>query len=151
VSTHCTHMDCYTMHYQMQDRAHTVAWNQEDVKAPPEGLDEAALSIAVADRWRIDVESMSYEAVGGGSHHWFLRSAGAGYRFLTVDDLGAKPWLGADHDSAFAGMEAAFGTARMLRASGLDFVVAPIPAADGAVVTRLDGRFSAALFPYVAS
>ena len=143
-------MVCPVKNFQKSERGRTGACYLEDVKAPPEGLDEAALSIAVADRWRIDVESMSYEAVGGGSHHWLLRSAGAGYRFLTVDDLGTKPWLGADHDSAFAGMEAAFGTARMLRASGLDFVVAPIPAADGAVVTRLDGRFSAALFPYVA-
>src|SRR5712691_5416671 len=31
------------------------------VKAPPQGLDEAALSLVVADRWRIDVESISYE------------------------------------------------------------------------------------------
>jgi len=120
------------------------------VKAPPEGFDEAALSVAVADRWRIDVESISYEAVGGGSHHWLLCTVDADYRFLTVDDLGTKPWLGADHDSTFLGLEAAFKTARLLRASGLDFVVAPIPAADGALVTRLDGRFSAALFPYVA-
>jgi spectinomycin phosphotransferase len=73
----------------------------------------------------------------------------AGYRFLTVDDLGTKPWLGADRDSTFAGLEAAFTTTRRLRASGLDFVVAPVPAADGSVVTRLDEGFSAALFPYI--
>jgi spectinomycin phosphotransferase len=120
------------------------------MKAPPQGLDEAALSTFVADRWRIDVESISYEAVGGGSHHWLLRTVDAGYRFLTVDDLGTKPWLGAHHDSTFAGLEAAFKTARLLRASGLDFVVAPLPAADGSVVTRLDRRYGAALFPYIA-
>ncbi len=120
------------------------------VKAPPQGFDEAALSLVVADRWGIDVESISYDAVGGGSHHWLLRTVDAGYRFLTVDDLGTKPWLGADRDSTFAGLEAAFKTARLLRASGLDFVVAPLPAADGSVVTRLDGRYSAALFPYIA-
>ncbi|TMG23480.1 MAG: hypothetical protein E6H97_11910 [Chloroflexi bacterium] len=56
--------------FQKSERGRTGACYLEDVKAPPEGLDEAALSIAVADRWRIDVESMSYEAVGGGSHHW---------------------------------------------------------------------------------
>ena len=96
------------------------------------------------------MESISYEAAGGGSHHWLLRAVDAGYSFLTVDDLGTKPWLGADHDSTFAGLEAAFRTALRLRVSGLDFVVAPIPTADGAVVARLDGRFSAALFPYIA-
>jgi len=108
------------------------------------------LRTAVADRWRIHVESISYEAVGGGSHHWLLRTPDAGYRFLTVDDLSTKPWLGADNDSTFVGLEAAFRTASKLRASGLDFVVAPISAADGAVVVRLDRRFSAALFPYIA-
>ncbi len=120
------------------------------VKAPPQGFDETALSLVVADRWHIDVESISYEAVGGGSHHWLLRTVDAGYRFLTVDDLGTKPWLGADRDSTFAGLEAAFKTTRLLRGSGLDFVVAPLPAADGSLVTRLDGRYGAALFPYIA-
>ncbi|HET7467552.1 MAG TPA: phosphotransferase, partial [Candidatus Dormibacteraeota bacterium] len=120
------------------------------MKAPPEGVDESALSATVAARWRIDVESISYEAVGGGSHHWLLRTAEAGYRFLTVDDLGTKPWLGASHDAAFSGLELAFGTARLLRASGLEFVVAPIPTSDGAMLVRLGERFSAALFPYVA-
>jgi len=120
------------------------------VRAPPQDLDETALGFAVGERWRIDVESLSYEAVGGGSHHWLLRTADSGYRFLTVDDLGTKQWLGGDNDSAFAGLEAALRTASRLHTSGLDFVVAPIPAADGAVVMRFAGRYSAALFPYVA-
>ena len=108
------------------------------------------MAIAVADRWRVDVESISYEAVGGGSHHWLLRTAGAGYRFLTVDDLSTKPWLGADPDSTFIALDVAFRTARSLRDSGLEFVVAPIPATDGGVVVRVDERFSASLFPYVS-
>lgn len=136
--------------FQKSERGRTGECYLDAVKAPPEGLDEAALSILVADRWRFDVESISYEPVGGGSHHWLIRSVEAGYRFLTVDDLGTKPWLGADHDSAFAGLEAALRTARTLRETGLDFVVAPIAAADGGVLTRLDRRFSAALFPYIA-
>ena len=136
--------------FQKSERERTGACYLEAVKAPHAGLDETALSALVADRWRLDVESISYEPVGGGSHHWLLRAADAGYRFLTVDDLGTKPWLGADHDSAFAGLQVAFATARRLRDSGLEFVVAPIPAAGGAVVTRVDRRFSAALFPYIA-
>ncbi len=120
------------------------------MKAPPDGFDESALAAAVANRWRIDVESLSYEAVGGGSHHWLLRTPGAGYRFLTVDDLGTNPWLGADFDSTFAGLDAALRTARLLRDSGLDFVVAPVPAADGSMAARLDARFSVSVFPYLA-
>jgi spectinomycin phosphotransferase len=136
--------------FQKSERERTGECYLEAVKAPPAGFDEAALGAGVAAHWGIEVDSISYEAVGGGSHHWLLRTLDAGYRFLTVDDLGTKPWLGADHDATFAGLETAFRTARMLRASGLDFVVAPIPAADGSVVMRLDGRFSAALFPYIA-
>lgn len=135
--------------FQKSERERTGACYLEAVKAPAAGLDETALSALVADRWRLEVESISYEPVGGGSHHWLLRAADAGYRFLTVDDLGTKPWLGADHDSVFAGLGVAFATARRLRDSGLDFVVAPIPAADGAMVTRVDERFSAAVFPYI--
>ena len=143
-------MVCPVKNFQKSRRECTGECYLDAVKAPPEGLDEAALSDAVADGWRVDVESISYEAVGGGSHHWLLRTADAGYRFLTVDDLGTKPWLGADNGSTFAGLESALRTALRLRASGLDFVVAPIPANDGEVVTRLDERFSVALFPYIA-
>ena len=89
-------------------------------------------------------------AVGGGSHHWLLRTPEAGYRFLTVDDLGTKPWLGADHDAVFSALGVAYATARRLRDAGLEFVVAPIPNANGSVVERFDDRYSSALFPYVA-
>jgi spectinomycin phosphotransferase len=143
-------MVCPVKNFQKSRRECTGECYLDAVKAPPEGLDEAALRKTVADRWRVDVESISYEAVGGGSHHWLLRTADAGYRFLTVDDLGTKPWLGVDNDSTFAGLEAALRTALRLRAAGLDFVVAPIPAADGAVVARLGERFSVSLFPYLA-
>ena len=120
------------------------------VKSPPDGVDESALRATIATQWGIEVESVSYEAVGGGSHHWLVRTPDTGYRFLTVDDLSTKPWLGTGHDAAFSGLDLAYGTARLLRDSGLDFVVAPIPAADGAMLVRLDERFSAALFPYIA-
>jgi len=128
----------------------TGEWYLDAVKAPPEGLDEAALAAAVSARWGLEVDSISYMAVGGGSHHWLLRTAEAGYRFLTVDDLGTKPWLGDDANSTFAGLGAAFSTARLLRDSGLDFVVAPIPASGGDLVVRVDERFSASLFPYIS-
>jgi spectinomycin phosphotransferase len=127
-----------------------VEWYLQTVRARPEGVHEDVLAEVIADRWGIEVDSLSYEALGGGSHHWLLRSDSAGYRFLTVDDLGTKPWLGSDHEAVFAGLEAAYGTARRLRDSGLDFVVAPIRAADGSVVTRFDDRHSVALFPYIA-
>ena len=130
-------------------RVGTGEWYLDAVKAPPEGLDEARLAAAVSAQWGFDVDSISYMAVGGGSHHWLLRTAEAGYRFLTADDLNTKPWLGDDPDSTFAGLGAAFRTARLLRDSGLDFVVAPIPAGSGDLLVRIDQRFSASVFPYI--
>lgn len=131
-------------------RVGTGEWYLDAVKAPPEDLDEAGLAAAISAQWGFDVDSISYMAVGGGSHHWLLRTAEAGYRFLTVDDLNTKPWLGVDPDSTFAGLGAAFTTARLLRDSGLDFVVAPIPASGGDLVARVDQRFGASLFPYIS-
>lgn len=120
------------------------------MRSPPEGFDESALANAIVRHWKIDVDSLSYEAVGGGSHHWLLRSAESGYRFVTVDDLGTKPWLGSDDDTAFAGLGAAYATARRLHDSGLEFVVAPIATSSGSMTERLDEGFSVALFPYIA-
>src|SRR5712691_916410 len=74
-----TEIVCPVKNFQKSWRECTVECYLDAVKAPPEGFDETALTIAVADRWRVDVESISYEAVGGGSHHWLLRTANAGY------------------------------------------------------------------------
>jgi spectinomycin phosphotransferase/16S rRNA (guanine(1405)-N(7))-methyltransferase len=88
--------------------------------------------------------------VGFGSHHWELVDGGGTRWFVTVDDLHAKRYAaGEPLDRAYQRLRAALGTAVALRAQGLDFVVAPAPTVDGAPLSRVDGRFAAALYEFV--
>jgi spectinomycin phosphotransferase len=120
------------------------------MRASTADIDDGQLVTALAQRWRVDVESLAYQTVGGGSYHWLVRLQNGDQYFLTADDLDNKPWLGRDREAAFAGLRSAFTTARALHDRGLDFVVAPIPSVRGDVLHRLDQRYSLAVFPFVA-
>jgi spectinomycin phosphotransferase len=114
----------------------------------PDELDPDRLPAALADGWSFDVASIEYAPVGFGSYHWIASDAGGTGRFVTVDDLDRKPWFGNDREAAFEGLTRAFATAVALRDIGLEFVLAPIPAADGTAVRRIDARYSMAVFPF---
>jgi spectinomycin phosphotransferase len=104
----------------------------------------------LAAGWHVDVASAEYAAVGGGSYHWVLHDRGGTRWFATVDDLDTKFWLGDTRAAAFAGLRAAMHTAVALRHdAGLEFVLAPVPAIDGAAARSLDARYVVTLFPYV--
>jgi hypothetical protein len=119
------------------------------VRTRPAEVSDRALAGVLADRWSIDVDALSYRPLGFGSHHWELRE-GRRRWFLTVDDLDAKRRLAKDgRAAALARLRAALATARDLADAGLHFVVAPVPADDGAIVVGVDGRFVAALYPYI--
>jgi hypothetical protein len=107
-------------------------------------LDERVLAAALASGWELDAESLVYAAVGFGSHHWVAVGRDGHRCFVTVDELD-RP--GRAPDNAFSRLGAAFETARRLRDSGLDFVVAPIADTDGNVLRRLTGGFAMSVFP----
>jgi spectinomycin phosphotransferase len=119
------------------------------VKALPEDLEASAVIRSLAAGWGFDVETIEYAPVGFGSYHWIAIEPGGSRCFVTIDDLERKPWLGDTRESAFDGLKRAFRSAVALRDSGLDFVVAPIPARDGETVRRIGARYSIALFPFV--
>jgi spectinomycin phosphotransferase len=119
------------------------------VRAAPPDIDDGALVAALRDGWGFGAEALEYEAVGGGSHHWHVADATGTRRFVTVDDLGHKPWLGDVRDDTFAGLDDAFATARALHDRGLEFVAAPLPTRDGGVLRRLDARYALSLFPFL--
>ena len=110
------------------------------------------LSDALSDGWGFRPASLSYQAVGFGSHHWLAADPGGLKLFITVDDLSDKLRDDADTASAvFGRLEQAFESALSLRRdAGLDFVVAPLPAANGRVLRRLTGRYSLVVHPYLA-
>jgi spectinomycin phosphotransferase len=119
------------------------------VRDLPEGFDPGAIPEALADGWGFVVSTIEYNPVGFGSYHWTVADVAGRRAFVTVDDLDRKPWLGDTRDDAFAGLARSFDTAVALRDAGLEFVVAPIPAADGTSVRRIGDRYSVALFPLI--
>jgi len=119
------------------------------VRATPDNLDGDSVIDVLRHGWDFDAVTADYVAVGAGSYHWEIRDTNGLRAFATVDDLGQKAWLGDTRDTAFDGLRAAFDASVALRDSGLQFVVAPIPARDGMSVHRLDPRYAIALFPFV--
>jgi spectinomycin phosphotransferase len=121
------------------------------MRTAPAGLAATTVAAEVAKGWGLPVSRLRYVALGGGSYHWVAAASDGGKYFLTVDDLQDKPWLGADPDSAFRGLRAAFDTALTLRDQArLDFVVAPVPSVYGQSARRLTPHYSLAVFPHVA-
>ena len=119
------------------------------MRTMPEGLDHRSVVDALQDGWRFDATEVEYAAVGAGSYHWEVADTNGDRRFVTVDDLDQKAWLGATRDATFDGLRRAFDTTVALYDGGLRFVVAPIPSRVGDSVRRLDTRFAIALFPFV--
>ena len=115
----------------------------------PSDIETDAVVDAVADGWGFDADAIEYAAVGAGSYHWIAADAAGARRFVTVDDLDQKRWLGETRDAARQALGRAFDTAVALRQAGLEFVVAPIPTSGGEPLRRIGERHTVALFPFV--
>jgi hypothetical protein len=114
-------------------------------------LPEGVIAEALEEFWDFRTSSLVYQPMGFGSHHWLATDPTGSRLFATVDDLLAKLHTVRDSaDAAFARLAAAFATARALRTeAGLSFVIAPMPAANGQLVTRLSNQYSLVIHPYV--
>jgi spectinomycin phosphotransferase len=119
------------------------------MRAMPDGLEVRSVIDGLRDGWDFGVDAAEYAAVGGGSYHWVVADETGLCRFVTVDDLDQKAWLGATRAEAFDGLRRAFDTSVALRDTGLPFVVAPLPTRQGESLRRLDSRYTIALFPFV--
>jgi hypothetical protein len=118
----------------------------------PDDLAEGSIGDVLLAGWGFMASSVEYQAVGFGSHHWLAADTRGARLFVTVDDLSAKRRTVSDTtDAAFGRLTRAFSTALSLRAdAGLAFVVAPVPAAGGQVLCRLQDRYSVVVHPFVA-
>lgn len=126
----------------------------------PGDLEEAALAQALFDGWEIRAASMTYLAVGWGSHHWDVRDRDGQRWFVTVDLLENKRV--SERESladGFARLRASLVSAVALREAGYEFVVAPVldggrrdgergAPHSGEPVLRFGGRFAAAVYPF---
>ena len=119
------------------------------VYSEPRDLDRGALVDGLERDWRIDVQSLDHLPVGFGSYHW-LADEGERRWFVSADDLRAAHHAGRAPDDVFLALDRAFRTAAALPdAAGLEFVVAPVPSADGTVLRRLDARYAIRVEPFV--
>jgi spectinomycin phosphotransferase len=109
--------------------------------------------LALADGWDLAGWTLEYAPVGAGSYHWTAAlRAGRGpgeRRFVTVDDLDGKGWLGRTGPAVLAGLRAAMDAAVTLRQAGLGFVAAPVPARTGETVRPLGHGHAITVFPYL--
>jgi spectinomycin phosphotransferase/16S rRNA (guanine(1405)-N(7))-methyltransferase len=120
------------------------------VLTPPDGLPEDVLVSALARSWEVAVASMTYRAVGFGSHHWQVIDTAGTRWFCTADELQNKRHsLGEPLTAAFGRLRASLAAASDLRDCGAAFVVAPVSAADGEPLARANDRFGVALYPFV--
>jgi spectinomycin phosphotransferase len=121
------------------------------VRDRPEGITERAVARALASGWGLTGWTLEYAPVGGGSYHWLAAGGAPGdRRFVTVDDLDDKGWLGRTRPAVLAGLRVAMDAAVTLRRqAGLGFVVAPEPASTGEAVLPVGDRHAVALFPFL--
>lgn len=116
-----------------------------DVLTEPADLDSATLVRLLQGCWGLRDVALEFLPLGFGSHHWR-----AGDRFVTVDDLAAGHQAMPDPDSAFAALDRAYRTAAALRDEAeLDFVIAPLPDAQGAVLRRVSERYAVSVAPLI--
>jgi spectinomycin phosphotransferase len=121
------------------------------VRDRPEGITERDVARALADGWGLTGWTLEYAPVGGGSYHWLAACGAPGERrFVTVDDLDDKGWLGRTRPAVLAGLRTAMDAAMTLRRqAGLGFVVAPEPASTGETVLPAGDRHAVAVFPFL--
>ena len=116
----------------------------------PAGITGPDLERALADGWGLRAVAFRYVPVGAGSYHWAVRGGQGERRFVTVDDLDGKAWLGRTRPAVFTGLRAAMDAAVTLhREAALGFVVAPVPALDGETVRPLGARHAVTVFPFL--
>lgn len=120
------------------------------MRTRPPGVDDRDISRALTGGWGLREVRLRYQPVGFGGYHWLART-GADHYFLTLDDLGAKPWLGTEPDSVFTGLRACYATPLILHAkTGLDCVIPPVATVHGEATCRLTRHYALTVFPFTA-
>ncbi|MGC4111564.1 MAG: phosphotransferase [Nocardioides sp.] len=90
------------------------------MREPPSDVRDEDVLAEVRRTWDADVDRVSYLPVGFGAHHWAAYAGEVARLFVTFDER-RSPEL----DAAYAGAGA------LRDAGGLEFVLAPLPLAEG--------------------
>jgi spectinomycin phosphotransferase len=118
------------------------------VKKPPGHVDQRELARVLCERWGLAPGRLCHLPVGFGDHHWELTDAAGGRWFVTVAEL-AGGWRGTGPGAGYADLRASMETVTALGRAGLEFAVAPVPAAGGQALARLGDGHAVTVFPYL--
>ncbi len=106
------------------------------------------MSRALEEHWGLAPARLGYLPVGFGDHHWELTDSAGRRWFVTVTVL-AGSWRGTGPAAAYADLRAAMDTVIALAGAGLEFAVAPVPAAGGRALAPLGAEHAVTVFPYL--
>ena len=121
-----------------------------NVFTQPDTLTDRQVADTTSRGWGFVVDTLTYAAVGFGSHHW-VATVGNAKWFVTVDDLDARHRdLDDSRLKVRQRLSAALETAHALQQSGKSFVVAPVTSTAGSVLENVDDRFVLALYPHIS-
>jgi len=118
------------------------------VKEQPGHIDQRELARILRERWGLAPGRLRHLPVGFGDHHWELTGAAGGRWFITVAEL-AGGWRGTSPAAGYADLRASMETVIALRRAGLEFAVAPVPAAGGQALAPLGDGNAVTVFPYI--
>ena len=111
------------------------------MRSPPDDLTDADVARAVWQHWQLRCTSIQHVPIGAGAYHWQAELDDGTRRWVSVDDLDQKAYIATRPDDVYAVLQGAFDTALALRRRGLEFILAPLPAADGARTQRFGQLF----------
>ena len=118
------------------------------MKEQPGHIDQRELARILHEQWDLAPGRLCHLPVGFGDHHWELTGAAGGRWFITVAEL-AGGWRGTSPAAGYADLRASMETVIALRRSGLEFAVAPVPAAGGQALAPLGDGNAVTVFPYI--
>jgi aminoglycoside phosphotransferase (APT) family kinase protein len=105
---------------------------------PPADLSEDALRTVLAEGWNLAADTLAYEPLGFGSHHWSMTDTTGRRWFVNVDELENRRHSAGEALAApFSRLHSALSVPRALRDQGYGFAVAAEPGVDGEIVRPL--------------
>jgi spectinomycin phosphotransferase len=111
------------------------------VEERPEGLADADVAAVLARHWDLTAADLRYLPVGFGGYHWAATDPSGSRWFVTATDL--------RRFDSFAHLEQVMDTAVRLARAGLEFIVAPVPAASGLAAFPAGERYAITVSPFV--
>ncbi len=113
----------------------------------PDDIDRAHLAEFVSSAWDLKIETLAYEPVGFGTHHYKGTDAEGNRWFVNVDELEPEP--GTSIEEEFDTLDRRLRTAAALKRADLEFVHAPSGKPDGSVLEGFADDYAVSIYPFL--